>query len=181
MSETANNGPAKTPPGTLGERVQSLRLSESSEATGSGLWWLPWVFCALLGCAAGVLALEAFSPIDDELLKKLAAERGLNIGKDAQAATIVSLPGADGQSLTTSDIALESKGYIVPIRLIQVSPKVSGTVMKLNIEEGKFVKKGFPLAELEKVEYESDYDHTKGVVRAAQRSEERRVGKECRL
>jgi multidrug resistance efflux pump len=155
-------------PGSLSARVQSLRLTETSESEGSRLWWLPWVICAVLLCAAGVFALEAFSPIDDDLLKKLAEERGLNLGKDAKAAAFVPLPGGDGGNLTSSDIALESKGYIVPIRLIQVSPKVSGTVMELKIEEGKFVKQGEPLAKLERVEYESDFENIKGVVNAAQ-------------
>ena len=43
--------------------------------------------------------------------------------------------------------------------MIQVSPKINGTVLKLNIEEGKEVDKDFVLAVLEDVEYKSDLDH----------------------
>ena len=43
-------------------------------------------------------------------------------------------------------IALESKGYIIPISLIQVSPKVGGMVMKLNIKESDRDEKGALLA-----------------------------------
>ncbi len=165
MSEMGN----KPSPGNLSERVRSLRLTETSEPGRSGLWWLPWALCVLLIGAAGVLALEAFSPIDDELLKKLAEERGLNLGKGAgPGSERVTVGGLADANLSASDIKLESKGYIVPIRLVQVSPKVSGTVVKLNIEEGKLVEKGFTLAVLEDVEFRADYQHTLGSVRAAE-------------
>jgi multidrug resistance efflux pump len=168
MNETANNTPK--PAGNLSDRVRSLRLGDGhAEQAGSSWWWAPWAVCAVLALTTVVFAMEALSPIDDELLKKLADERGLNVGKPAT-------PGAPGSGLTlpgmaaSSDAepALESKGYIVPISLIQVSPKISGTVMKLNIEEGKEVEKGYVLAELEDVEYKSDFQRLQGVQRAAQ-------------
>src|ERR1019366_368322 len=62
---------------------------------------------------------------------------------------------------------LESKGYIVPISLIQVSPKISGTVLKLNVDEGMEVPKDFVLAVLEDIEYKSDLDHTVGARQSA--------------
>ena len=169
MSEMANNGPATTSPGSLSERVRSLRLTETSESTRGALWWLPWALCIVLLGTAGFLALEAFAPIDDDLLKKLAEERGLNLGKgEAPGSEKVAVPGMADANLSVSDIKLESKGYIVPIRLVQVSPKISGTVVKLNIEEGKFVEKGFVLAVLEDVEYRSDYQRALGTMRAAE-------------
>src|SRR5262245_8886566 len=115
--------------GSLSERVRSLRLTDNSETTGNGWWWLPWGGSVLLLFVTGFLSLEAFSPIDDETIKKLAEDRGLNVGKsDGKGASSARqvLPGeTDSASV---EIALESKGYIVPISLIQVSPKVSGTV-----------------------------------------------------
>ncbi|MBI2808499.1 MAG: efflux RND transporter periplasmic adaptor subunit [Planctomycetes bacterium] len=162
MSESA-----KSDPTSLSERVRSLRLTETSESTSGGLWWLPWAICAVLFLVAGALALEAFSSIDDDLLKKLAEERGLNLGK-GDTSTRITLPGVSAGSVSESDIALEAKGYIVPIRLIQVSPKVSGTVMKLELEEGKYVKKGVVLAKLEDIEYEADFRHASAAVKVAQ-------------
>jgi multidrug resistance efflux pump len=53
-------------------------------------------------------------------------------------------------------IALESKGYIIPAHRILVSPKVSGMLMSLNVEEGVRVKKGDVLGVIESVEYEAD-------------------------
>ena len=150
----------KTGPGSLSDRVRSLRLSDISEpARSSWSLWIPWAFCALLVVACGLLAMEALSPIDDELIKKLAEERKLIVSdKSAKsdALTKLGLPTSAGQA---TEIALEAKGYVVPFSLIQVSPKISGTVLKLNIEEGRYVEKGFILAVIEDVEFKSDLDH----------------------
>jgi multidrug resistance efflux pump len=156
-------------PGTLSERVRSLRLTETNEAGGNTLWWLPWVVCLLLLCATGFFALEALSPIDDELVKKLAEERGLNVGKPVSQTSALDKLGVSNSSAgaAPTEISLESKGYIVPISLIQVSPKVSGTVMKLFIKEGMRVEKDAVLAELEAIEYQSDMDRAEGAKNAA--------------
>jgi len=66
-------------------------------------------------------------------------------------------------AIPSGDVVLESKGNIVPVHQIQVSPKVSGMVEKLYIEEGKRVQKGDVLAELEKVNYVASRDHAKAV------------------
>ena len=84
MNETGNSKPAA---GSLSDRVRSLRLTESSEARSGGMSWLPWALCFVLVCAAGFFALEAFSPIDDDMVKKLATERGLNVGKSEAPST----------------------------------------------------------------------------------------------
>ena len=54
----------------------------------------------------------------------------------------VSGNGANPAPPAKGDIALEAKGYIVPAHQILVSPKVSGMIVKLNIEEGRRVGKG---------------------------------------
>src|SRR6266542_1315662 len=94
MNETGNNTPVKAMPSTLSDRVRSLRLAESNEtpsSSGGKWWWIPWTLCALLFCATSLLALEAFSPIDDDTVKKLAEERGLNVGKGTANTTATSL------------------------------------------------------------------------------------------
>src|SRR5262249_11367225 len=55
----------------------------------------------------------------------------------------------------------QAAGYIVPLSQVTVSPKVSGEVVELNLEEGKVVKKGDILARLEATEYKSDLDAAK--------------------
>ncbi len=162
MNETGNKATS------LSERVRSLRLTESSESAGSVWWWLPWAFCCLLFCAMAFFALEALAPIDDDMIKKLAEERGLNVGTGpSHSAALEKLGLPEGSGSAAVEIALESKGYIVPISLIQVSPKVSGTVMKLNIKEGMAVESNDVLAVLEKIEYQADLDRADGGKRAA--------------
>ncbi|MFO0844648.1 MAG: hypothetical protein U0797_20005 [Gemmataceae bacterium] len=55
---------------------------------------------------------------------------------------------------------LQSKGYVIPISLVQVSPKVGGQIEWLaeRFKEGEKFKKGDLLARLERVDYESDYN-----------------------
>ena len=165
MNELGNSSATKTA-GSLSDRVRSLRLPDSYESQGSAFWWLPWALCLVLLGATGFLALEAFSPIDDDTLKKLAEERKLTVTSES-AQTKLTLPGSTGSGAAPSEIALESKGYIVPISLIQVSPKISGTVLKLNVDEGMEVPKDFVLAVLEDIEYKSDLDHTVGARQSA--------------
>lgn len=70
--------------------------------------------------------------------------------------------------LSKSEIALESKGYIVPAHQILVSPKVSGMILSLNIEEGRRVNKGDVLAILEAVDYDADVARAEATVRLAE-------------
>jgi multidrug resistance efflux pump len=150
---SGRNGPL-----SLRDRVQGLRLPNRPAPRRSPLALVPWILCAVLLGTTVVLALRqpASVPGDDDA--KRASEKA-----QAQAQAGVA-PG---------DVMLDSKGYIVPIHQIQVSPKVSGTVLSLRteegvpIEEGLLVKKGCVLAVLEKVEYQADRDHCKGQVEAA--------------
>jgi HlyD family secretion protein len=133
--------------GSLSERVRSLRLPDRP-ASGSGKSWLPWLLCVVLACSTVYL-----------LIDRPAAKAGDDTKADANPA-----PGANfqaaaaGDDLPAGSVVLESKGNLVPIQLIQVSPKVGGMVTKLNILEGLRVDKGFVLAELEKVDYQAEYD-----------------------
>jgi multidrug resistance efflux pump len=62
------------------------------------------------------------------------------------------------------EIALEAKGYIVPRQQILVSPKVSGMILTLDVEEGRRVKKGDVLAVLESTEYEAEAEKANATV-----------------
>jgi multidrug resistance efflux pump len=62
---------------------------------------------------------------------------------------------------------LDSKGYIIPVQRILVSPKVSGMIVKLDILEGRRVKKGDILAELEDIDYNADLAHAESFLEAA--------------
>jgi HlyD family secretion protein len=60
-------------------------------------------------------------------------------------------------SASSGDFVLDSKGFILPVQRIVVSPKVSGMIVKLNVREGSHVKKGDVLAELEDMDYHAEF------------------------
>ncbi len=131
------------PAAALSDRVRGLRLPENS--SGGGRNWLPWTLCAFLAVSTGVFAIRSMGrPADPSAKSKDAAA-------EAKAAG----------SATSGDVALEAKGYIIPAHQIQVSPKVSGMVEELYIEEGKSFKKGETLAVLEKSNYEYAVDRAR--------------------
>jgi Multidrug resistance efflux pump len=75
----------------------------------------------------------------------------------------------DAGKAGSGDVVLEAKGYIIPSRTYQVSPKVAGMVEKLYIEkEGDRFKEGDKLAILEDVDYTADRDHSSATLKNAQ-------------
>jgi multidrug resistance efflux pump len=70
-----------------------------------------------------------------------------------------------GGAPAKGDVVLEAKGYIVPRQQILVSPKVSGMIVKLDLEEGRRVTKGDVLAVLESTEYQAEYERALANVR----------------
>jgi HlyD family secretion protein len=141
---------------SLSERVRSLRLPDRPAERG-GKTWLPWLLCAVFACTTVYLALN-----------RPEVQAGSGDGKaEAGLAPGANVLGAAADEAPPGSVVLESKGNLVPIQLIQVSPKVGGMVTKLNIQEGTRVDKGFVLAELEKVDYQSEYDHAVATAAAA--------------
>src|SRR5207248_2631071 len=93
---------------------------------------------------------------------------GGNLSKYMPAPKATTAP-TDIVKAGSGDVVLEAKGYIIPSRTYQVSPKVSGMVMKLNIKkEGDFFEKGKILAQLEDVDYEADAEHARQSLKTAQ-------------
>lgn len=180
MSQAARNAPSSTDgkSSTLSERVRSLRLpARGAEPRSAG--WVPWVVAAVMGLAAAFFALEALTPIDDESLRQLAEERLGGAGPGATAAVIPPATRSGAKAATTTatttapagavdGIVHESKGYIVPISVIQVSPLVGGKVMKLAFKEGDTVTKGTFLAQIEQTEFKADYDRVVAQIAAAE-------------
>ena len=133
--------------GTLSDRVRGLRLPTASEG-GNRTTWLPWTLCLLLGVSTGVLAWKAFAP----------GQGAAASGKPADAAASGT---KTGEVAASGDVALEAKGNIIPAHQIQVSPKVSGMVEELYIEEGRQFKQGETLAVLEKQNYQYAVDRAR--------------------
>lgn len=137
---------------SLSDRVRSLRLPEDLSAAPRPVSWLPWALClvfALTTALLGFRALTVSAPAD--------APR-----KDASAKPLAESSSAPVAA--SGEVVVDSTGYIVPAHQIQVSPKVSGMIMKLYIEEGKRVKKDEVLAELERTEYEAERDRAQAAL-----------------
>jgi HlyD family secretion protein len=149
---------SRTEPGSLSDRVRSLQLPDRpKQAAGRGSW-IPWLLCLALGtstAAFAYLALYHREPVET---------------KPPENAVSTATSPAPAAAAASGDVVLESKGNIVPVHQIQVSPKVSGMVEKLYIEEGKRVKKGDILAELEKVDYQAARDHAAAALEEARQN-----------
>jgi multidrug resistance efflux pump len=108
--------------------------------------------------AVGYLVMDAMVPVDETTLKKAVDERLAELEKEGA----VKGPSAASKSSTTGsaegEVALNSKGYVTPVHMIQVSPQVTGKVIELTFDEGMTVKKGDVLARLETTEFQSYYD-----------------------
>jgi multidrug resistance efflux pump len=65
------------------------------------------------------------------------------------------------------EVALESKGYLIPVTQVQLSPRVSGEITELHFEEGTRVQKGALLARIDPTPYDLDYKRAQALVAAA--------------
>src|SRR5439155_9254737 len=76
--------------------------------------------------------------------------------------------GSDAGS--PGEVVLQAKGYVIPVSLIQVSPKVGGQLVEIadNFKEGAVFKEGDVLARREKVDYEAEYEQARAASRAAE-------------
>jgi multidrug resistance efflux pump len=148
------------PRSVLSERVQSLRLPDSVHRRGFGGGRLPWTLCTLLGLSTALLGHRILTrPVPVSLVASSATKIPLR-GQSADSADTSASPKLARRSAgdKESKIALESKGYIIAAHQILISPTVSGRVMKLTIEEGKRVAKGDILAEIEDIDYRTDFE-----------------------
>ncbi len=157
-----------TPPAArpeLRERVQQLKLPPANELRRrSGTGWT-----RLLLFAAAVWGFSLWWTDADDLFFR-------SFRKDVAASTV---PASGGSKTTPAvaaasrkpertaapadAIALEAKGYIIPAHQILVSPKVSGMITRLCIEEGLRMQKGDILAEVETTEYQAEFDRAKAI------------------
>lgn len=171
----APDSPAARPRRELGDRVRSLRLSHIPDRRTN--YWNYLIVGGLL--TIGAFALFRYrDSIRSMLASRPAATPASQPKADPPSTTTtlkpVSVPSTSSQTSTPAaeppkgEIALESKGYIVPAHQILVSPKVNGMIMSLDIEEGKRVAKGDVLAVLESTDYEADVARAKATVRMQQ-------------
>jgi multidrug resistance efflux pump len=173
-----NNVPTATQPTSLSERVQSLRLPSSQPVARAPrrAAWLPWTLCLVLAVTTAALAAKAFQQPTE-------AARGSD-SKDSAATSLSS----SVSTASSGQVVLENKGNVVPVHLIQVSPKVAGLVLDLTIHdekgnvvkndrgedmvlvEGIRVKENWILASLEDVEYRTNYEHIRAALAEAKQN-----------
>ena len=156
--DTLANAP-RPAPASLSERVRSLRLPQQSAKQSPRSSWLPWTICLMFAITTGVLAYLNFGRADSTRQKENA-----EAAQDSKGTS--SLAKNDNSLASSGEVVLERKGYIIPAHQILLSPKVSGVIEKLYIEEGMRVKKDQVLAELEITDYKSDYDRARATVLA---------------
>lgn len=165
----------------------SLRLGQKARAQ-QGIAWARWLAAALIVAGLVAIVWIQYSPTfsKDVAQSGAAAKTGADATSSSGATTSTrdssaqrnppapNTPNASANSSANSSanqppasqspadakgkIVLESKGYLVPAHQILVSPKVQGMVVKLDIEEGRRVKKGDLLAQIESIEFERDHD-----------------------
>lgn len=143
----------------LSARVRSLQLPQTqTKKSGSATRMLGlFVLVGLAAVGGWFAAMEWGRP-------PTALPPSPTGGAVAQAAT-VETPAQSSSS--GNEIALESKGYIIPAHQILVSPKVTGMVVQLDVEEGLRVTAGDVLAVIEKTEFQADYDAKQAALESA--------------
>lgn len=145
----------------LSERVRALQLPQEVESQGEASRRIAWLLCLILASSTSVFGYLAFHRNPGE--------------SKAATGSLGTAAGAVKQSITEAiapegDVALESKGYIIPTQQILVSPKVSGMIVKLSIREGLRVKKGDVLAQLEDTDYQADHARASATLEAARQA-----------
>ncbi len=141
-------------PNDLSARVRSLRLPDPKQAPPRANR-LPWVICLVL---LGVVFWLAYR---DQTRRTAAPANETEAGEArTQFSPTEAVAGETG-------VALESKGYITPAHQILVTPQVNGRILKLNIEEGRRVKQGEVLAELETTDFMADLARAEAMLAAA--------------
>jgi HlyD family secretion protein len=150
---------------SLKERVRSLRLPQRHREVGRGskTWIILLSSCCFgLTCVALFLGYEYYrvsnrlADFDKDGPRGVGGVGGklsdLRLGEESS--------GKNDQVASSGQVALERKGNMIPVHQITISPKVTGMIESLNIEEGKHVNKGDILAQLESVDYRAEYDHS---------------------
>src|SRR5436190_2587620 len=132
--------------GSLSDRVRSLRLGQRAGQRPPRSRWVPWIFCAVCLTLTAGFAWRSYrvGPLGDLDPDEVAARKAAGDTGSGGGTTISS------SIARTGEVVLQAKGYVIPISLIQVSPKVGGQLVKITdgFEEGALFKEGDELARI---------------------------------
>jgi multidrug resistance efflux pump len=150
----------------LRDRVRSLRLSRIPSGTSYARTLAAWGFVVLV---VGVCAWLGYQAIEARRERgEASADKASQADEKSSPRDALKPPASATSSATPQgEIALEAKGYIIPAHQSLVSPKVSGMIVELFIEEGKRFNAGDLLAVIESKEYQYDLDRAVAAEQAA--------------
>jgi HlyD family secretion protein len=122
---------------------------------------MAWTLCVLLAASTSVLGY---------LFVKSRGEQAIATDEKTRAAKQAEAPEEPPSAAVENDIKLEAKGYIIPVHQILISPQVSGKLVKLDVYEGKAVKKGDVLALIEDTDYLADVKRAEAALALAKQA-----------
>jgi len=131
----------------LAERVRKLKLPEDVDRTPSR--WrqrLPWLLWGITLVACGLLVWLIWQ-------MRSTAPSPQTTTPTSPTPTSLGTPETSPENVSPDTVVLEALGYVVPVRKVQVSPKVGGQIIRLYVEEGKHVKEGDLIAEIDPTKY----------------------------
>jgi HlyD family secretion protein len=176
--KSAGSPPPQKANPNLRQRVQSLQLPDAETVPRSGRRWLLGLVALAVLSIGGYIGYRMLTSGEKEVGQsgrnqstEASQPRGTNTSTPIGGGSpnSISGPGAVSSAVASSgEIALESKGFIIPAHRILISPKVPGMITALRIEEGQRVRKGDMLAQLETTDYEADYNRAKAAADSAQ-------------
>lgn len=173
--------PGTLPSASMREKVRSLRIDSTtgSKRPPNRVLLMASLGWCLAMAATGTAVLLGYKAYRSPGMSGTEAENSAS-PSSSSASRISTNPKPESQKESVSgkvgtatdtnqgeQVALESKGYVIPVHLILVTPKVGGMLTKLNIREGDIVEKGTILAEIEKVDYQSDVAKAQGLLAGA--------------
>jgi multidrug resistance efflux pump len=181
MSETTrpavnvNPVPANNGDGSLGDRVRALRLGDQlagSKTRGSTGTWIPWALCFLMGITWASFAVRSYSQGGFRAIIGSAVPADTSQSGPPTTTTDAKDRPTTGTA-TPNDLVLEVKGYVIAAHQIQVSPiEVSGRIKSLHVEEGKLIRKGQVLAEIDDTPYMADFLEAQAALNSARSKRE---------
>lgn len=155
------------PTPSLSDRVRSLSLGDRADKPNPRAGALPWVFVVVLLIACALLGYRAYRvsgvPVEGEPRPEGPATKSPGGQKPVEQ---------PDKPSSEDEVVLQAKGYIVPISLKQISPRVGGVLEEINQEvfqEGTLVKQGTWLARIDRTEYKYELDQAESAFKAAEK------------
>ncbi len=172
MSESLLRNPNLETNGTpsLTDRVQALRLNNHLNGKEkNSASWLPWILCLLMGLTWASIGVRYLNSAGSPVSSSSGTMPSTNtISEESRTASSSSVTPATNVA-SSGETVLNVRGYIIAARQINISPiEVSGRIISLDIEEGKFVSEGSELARIDDTPYLADVREAEANLRLAQ-------------